>query len=174
MRKMFAAVAAVGLAVATSARCEIVTRRVDFNLAHSVPGFSDLVGSFTVTFDRSQDYYSETVGLTFSSFSVPGVPSGFIYSVYADSLAVGGLENGVEALTGDTVDYNIVIYGFTGPSPSFFSAASTNGSLDIDLSYTGTLTETDPSTSDVPEPASVAAIGVGLAGLAGLRRRHAA
>lgn len=173
MRCTLAAVAVLGLAVATSARCEIVTRQVDFNLTHTVPGFSDLVGSFTLTFDRSQDYTDATAGLTFSDFSIPGVPSGYTYATGGDSLVVGGLINGVNSVISDTVDYLIVLTGFTGNTPSFLFAALANNT-NLDTGFTGTLRVTDPLDITCAGAGNGSHSGPGLAALAGLRRRQPA
>ena len=151
------------------------------------PPVAQVTGSFTVTFDPTLNYNSDTADLTVNSFSGPTVasPFGFTYDAASHSFFFGGTANGSNFVVVGTNDF-VLTYNLTDPAdPKFipcntagFSCGAQTGNAAYDTSgYTTTgnnslwFIAAAQSNTSVPEPASMAILGFGALGLAFARRR---
>lgn len=161
-----------------------------FTSAFSQPVPTDPVtGSFTITFDPTQTYVDQTVGITLDSLNISlGSALAFDYSPTgnsdgdADELVVGGLEDGADSVflsptVFDDFYLHILTYNST---PTFQQVGYTTSSstpnsnyffTDLPNSGAGSVTVT-PITGSTPEPATWAMILAGFAGLGFLGYRR--
>src|ERR1700722_7769115 len=161
-----------------------------FTSAFGQPVPTDPVtGSFTITFDPTQTYVDQTVGITLNSLNISlGSTLAFDYSPTAnshgdaDELVVGGLQAGADSVfLSPTVFDDFYLHIFTYSStPTFQQLGYTTSSATADSNYfftdlpnsgAGSVTVT-PITGTAPEPATWAMMLAGFASLGFLGYRR--
>ena len=193
---LLGALVAGGAAVgAQAANAAIVSDLVTFTASGFTSAFGQPVptdpvtGSFTITFDPTQTYIDQTVGITLNSLNISlGSALAFDYSPTgnthgdADELVVGGLEDGADSVflsptVFDDFYLHILTYSST---PTFQQVGYTTSSDTADTNYfytdlpdscAGSVTVT-PITGSTPEPATWAMMLAGFAGLGFLGYRR--
>lgn len=140
------------------------------------------LGSTTHIGTESGGYFARAVGGVFGSGTADG-----ILTVYSLTVALtGGLSASIppEPITPETFPFHLGLAGGADPfnfslsaclgigfPPSADSCTDARGEGTRILAYQGTATLLDVETAPIPEPATMALVGAGLAILAG--RRHA-
>lgn len=187
---------------ATAANATTVDELVNFTAGGFTSAFGEPVptdpvtGSFTISFDPTQTYTDETVGIKLNSLNI-GLNSAlsFDYSPIgngngsADELVVGGLETGAAAITlGPTgADFYLHLMTFTS-SPTFQQLGYRPAETTSDSNYFFTplngqnlpaegvtfTVSSSPVTPSVPEPSTWAMMALGFAGIGFLAWRKQA
>lgn len=112
-----------------------------------------VVGSFSVTFDNATDLTDVTSGISVTNLNIPVDSTiGFTYLVLGDVLAIGGLQNGANAVVAGANDFLISFLGASTPSPTvrFDYAVTESTVLEAE---TVRLIPSPPA--GIPEPASL-------------------
>jgi hypothetical protein len=142
-----------------------------------------VMGSFTISFDPTQDYTDETAGITLDTLNIAlGSALSFSYSTtgtFAGILVVGGINDGASSIifNPSTDDFWLFINNYAS-APSFKQLGYTQTSVSTDNLFftpdpggTGSVTVT-PITGGAPEPATWAMMLAGFAGLGFLGYRR--
>jgi hypothetical protein len=163
--------------LAGSVNATVLTRTYSFkvwdltNYENDVPPVDPVIGSVTLTLDNTQTVIDQTTGITLNGLNVAlGSPIAFSYYVGNDSLVIGGLQNTVSSVAGQTDDFLIQIFD-----------VSTNPYIWwLSYSYVGQpgnnyLTLTSPpramlSVTPAPEPATWAMMLGGFGAIGGAMR----
>jgi hypothetical protein len=167
-----------------------ITRTYDFTVinvhdqsGNNVPApVNPVVGSITITYDPGLGTINnQTTGITVHSLNVPvASPIAFSYSAAnTDEIQIGGLDQGTNSLTDGVADFLLDIFDAAGPTPFFgnmdytvqATTISTGQFSDFaaDTRADGTVTVV---ATGVPEPLSIAVLGVGLLGVIGVQRKR--
>jgi PEP-CTERM motif len=196
---LFSALVAGGVAVsAQTANAALVNDLVTFTGSGITSAFGEPVptdpvtGSFTITFDPTQTYVDQTVGITLKSLNIVlDSALSFDYSPTgnthgdADELVVGGLQDGADSTQiSPTVFNDFILHIMTYSStPTFQQVLYTTASAtpDTNLFFTdlpesgaGSVTVTPIIPGGVPEPSTWAMMLAGFAGLGFLGYRQTA
>jgi hypothetical protein len=135
---------------------------------------SPVMGTFTLTFDPTLDYLSDTTaGLTLDSLNVASdSQAAFTYSASTGAFVIGGLAHGIEGFGANTNDFSF--HGqFIGSSLWFrsllYSTASNNGFY---YSQSGSASPMSPPVAVAPLPAALPLFGAALLGLGFIATRR--
>jgi hypothetical protein len=151
--------AAVLLAGPLAANAAAVT--YDFSFSNFTSGpYSTIAGSFSLDGDTLTGF-NLTIGSNTFVLADVGVGRS------ATRTLIGGLVNGIESLVFDTNDFSLLYSSADFVPLSFSYAAPRQG---VHESRTGSIS----ARASVPEPGTLALLGLGMAGLAVSRRRKAA
>jgi hypothetical protein len=194
---LFSALVAGGIGMgAQAANAALVNDLVTFTASGFTSAFGQPVptdpvtGSFTITFDPTQTYVDQTIGITLKSLNISlGSALAFDYSPTAntngdaDELVVGGLQAGAGSVflsptVFDDFYLHILTYSST---PTFQQVGYTTSSATADSNYfftdlpdsgAGSVTVTPITPGGVPEPSTWAMMLAGFAGLGFLGYRQ--
>ena len=181
------AVASAGAANAALVHDLVTFSASDFTVGSgSDPAPVDpVMGSFTISFDPTQDYTDETAGITLDTLNIAlGSALSFSYSTtgtFAGILVVGGINDGASSIifNPSTDDFWLFINNYA-TTPSFKQLGYTQTSVSAnnlfftpDPGGTGSVTVT-PITGSAPEPTTWAMMLAGFAGLGFLGYRRTA
>jgi hypothetical protein len=149
------------------------------NPATPVP-VDPVTGSFTISFDPTQDYLNSTTGISLNSLNINlGSTLAFTYNHMNDFLQVGGLFDGVQFVqfSPSTDDFVVQIFGLGAGAPTFnqivYAQVSSPDTQFFTLNQTGTVSAT-PITAAVPEPSTWAMMMLGFAGIGFMTYRRRA
>ncbi len=170
-----AAITALGM-IATSVQAAPVTRTFTFTATDFI-GLAPVdpaMGTFTVTFDPAglvEVFDQTSISLVSLNFSL-GSQLSFGYRPALDQLVIGGLQDGANFLSDGNFDFGVAFTGASGAmqTPTNFILVQ-GGEI---FQATNLQVSVVPVAEAVPEPMSVAMLGMGLTGMAFARRRKAA
>jgi hypothetical protein len=173
MSRVTALAALAALSWAFNAEAAPITKTYSVKATNfsAIPGggivpFDPVFLSITITFDPSGDVSETTSGVIVNALNVSADTIGFEYFTAFETLSIGGILYSVNSTVPGTNDFNLIMSSATSDTPYFESFQySTLNSSDV---YR---TSTIEAWEAIPEPASLAALGMGLLGLASLRRR---
>jgi hypothetical protein len=176
VRRLTLALFVFGMRVA-SAHAAPISLNYDFTASGFRAGapVDPVVGSFSVTFENATDLTDVTASVSVTNLNIP-VDSeiGFTYFVAGDVLAIGGLQNGANAVVVGANDFLITLLGASTPSPTVRFDYSVAESSDLGVLETQTVILTPSPPTAVPEPTTLWLLSVGLAATARrLRQRKA-
>lgn len=170
-----AAITALGM-IATSVQAAPVTRTFTFTATDFTEAspIDPAMGSFTVTFDPAglvEVFDQTSISLVSLNFTL-GSQLSFGYRPALDQIVIGGLQDGANFLSEGNFDFGLAFTGASGAmqTPTNFILVQ-GGEI---FQATNIQVSLLPVTEAVPEPMSVAMLGMGLTGMAFARRRKIA
>ena len=170
-----AAITALGM-IATSVQAAPVTRTFTFTATDFTEAspIDPAMGSFTVTFDPAglvEVFDQTSISLVSLNFTL-GSQLSFGYRPALDQIVIGGLQDGANFLSEGNFDFGLAFTGASGAmqTPTNFILVQ-GGEI---FQATNIQVSLVPVTEAVPEPMSVAMLGMGLTGMAFARRRKIA
>ncbi len=150
----------------------------NFNSAFGSPvPVSTVTGSFTITFDPTQNYSDTTSGITLDSLNITlGSALSFNYASSTGLLEVGGINDGTCCISYSppSNDFWLYISDFN-TSPSFFQLGYTQGEDDYYYTFQGSeygSVTVAPAATPLPATLPLFAGGLGAMGLFGWRRKR--
>ncbi len=159
---------ALALATAAPVHAAIISGIYTVEADFSSGPFDPFIASFSVTFDDATGNTGTATAVTLPAGFDPG-PLQYNYSARFDTLTIFGSVDGTRSQF-STGDFALTIFGVPA-APSLFSfvyMSDADAVLRVAGSSQGTAGFT-PATA-VPEPTSLALLGVGFLGLAGVAR----
>ena len=176
---VFSGILALSPASAATVSDLVTFSATDFQTINAPAPVDPVTGSFTLTFDPTQDYLNSTTGISLKSLNIAlGSSLSFTYNHTNDFLQVGGLFDGAGTIqiAPSTDDFFLQIFGLGAGAPTFNQLGYTQASFSSDnefytINQTGTVSAT-PSTVAVPEPSTWAMLLLGFAGIGFLAYRR--
>jgi hypothetical protein len=143
------------------------------NYEGDVPPVDPVIGSVALTLDTSQTVIDQTTGITLKSLNIAlGSPIAFTYYSDGDFLLIGGLQNTVSSVEGQSDDFLVMIFDVTTNPYIWWLAYSQVGDTGNNFFNLTSPPRATLSVTPAPEPATWAFMLLGFCAVGySLRRR---